>query len=291
MKIRINNDYQKLIFPLPKMEYQELKESIKENGLWHPITINKDGYVLDGHHRFKACQELGIEPAKTIKEFDNILYEKLFVIDSNLKRRHLNTFQRTELALNKKPILEAIAKQRMLKGKKADPSQKSDKGRVDEQIAKDAMTSRDTIRKVQTILEKADKDDLTKARIGEKKINEVYKNIITTENKSWRESLPQKVKDARKHHSLVQNIYGFAMGLTELITGYNGDKILRLNDNFKLISETKKFRFDLTKRLHELDLDAVCIELRRLTMITNDFLKQIDDEKESRRNKKALTSE
>ena len=144
VKTRINNDYQKLIFPLPEMDYQELKRSIKENGLWQPLIINPKGIILDGHHRFKACQELGIEPNWIVKTFDNDLHEKLFVIDCNLKRRHLNVFQRIELALKKKPIYEELAKRRKQSlGGKTKVSQKSVEPsiRTDELIAKDAMTS------------------------------------------------------------------------------------------------------------------------------------------------------
>jgi hypothetical protein len=46
-----------------------------------------------------------------IKEFKSKLDETLFVIDCNLTRRHLNNFQRTELALKSKSVLEQIAKQ------------------------------------------------------------------------------------------------------------------------------------------------------------------------------------
>ena len=293
VKIRINNDYQKLIFPLPEMDYQELKKSIKENGLWQPITVNPKGIVLDGHHRLRACQESGIEPNWIVKTFDGDLHEKLFVIDSNLKRRHLNGFQRVELALKKKPIYEELAKRKQSLGGKKKVSQKSVEPsiRTDELIAKDAMTSRDTIRKVQVILEKAEKDDLTKVRIGEKKINEVYKHIITTEIKTKNESLPQSVKDGQKHDTLVNTIYGYTTGLTEILTGWKEDKIFRLDDNLALKAETREYRFDLTKRLTELDLNTIYKFSRRSAIILNDFLKQIDDEKDSRRKKKALTSE
>jgi hypothetical protein len=64
-----------------------------------------------GRHRYKVCQELGFASSiKTqIKKFDDPLYEKLFVIDANLERRHINYYQRTSLALKKKPVLDQIA--------------------------------------------------------------------------------------------------------------------------------------------------------------------------------------
>jgi ParB-like chromosome segregation protein Spo0J len=34
-------------------EYESLKQSICENGLYEPITINAEEIILDGHHRFR----------------------------------------------------------------------------------------------------------------------------------------------------------------------------------------------------------------------------------------------
>lgn len=42
--------------------YQALKQSIAEHGLEYPILVDRNGTIIDGHHRFQACQELGIEP-------------------------------------------------------------------------------------------------------------------------------------------------------------------------------------------------------------------------------------
>ena len=77
---------------------------VTENGLMYPIIINTNGYILDGHHRFKICQELGIEPATTVQEFKNENGElrftvQEFVITINLNRRKLNDFQKAELGI------------------------------------------------------------------------------------------------------------------------------------------------------------------------------------------------
>jgi hypothetical protein len=131
--------------------------------LWVPIVVNNQGVVLDGHHRFKACQELGIEePKTTTMEFKYKLEEKLFVIDCNLRRRQLNDFQKTELALKSKSILEQVAKQNsqanLKQNQDGSPSSKSlelgDKG-VSEEIGKRAGVSHETVRKVETLIHKA----------------------------------------------------------------------------------------------------------------------------------------
>jgi ParB-like chromosome segregation protein Spo0J len=59
-KIMVNPEYASLVPELSPEECESLKQSIKEaNGLYVPIIANEDGIILDGHHRFKACQELG----------------------------------------------------------------------------------------------------------------------------------------------------------------------------------------------------------------------------------------
>ncbi len=74
--------------------------------------------VLDGHHRYRACTELGIEPDFEVRKFDDKLLEKKFVIEANLRRRHLNNFQLVELAVPLLEIEKALAKKRQVKGGK-----------------------------------------------------------------------------------------------------------------------------------------------------------------------------
>ena len=94
VEIKINNEYANLVPELTNEEYESLKESIRQYGLWAPLTVNQHGVLLDGHHRYKVCQELGIEPHRKVKEFNSELDGKMFAIDSNLNRRQLNNFLR-----------------------------------------------------------------------------------------------------------------------------------------------------------------------------------------------------
>jgi len=112
MQLKINIEYESLLPKLTEAEFEELKESIRKDGLHYALAINKDGTILDGHHRFRACKELGIEPRVEVKEFENALLEKKFVIESNLKRRHLNKFQRARLVLPLLEIEKEIARER-----------------------------------------------------------------------------------------------------------------------------------------------------------------------------------
>ncbi|MFZ0511750.1 MAG: ParB N-terminal domain-containing protein [Candidatus Nitrosopolaris sp.] len=94
-------------------DLEVLKISIQERGQCVPIVVNQDRVIIDGHLRHRACQELGIEPTIIVRQFENLLQEKEFIIESNLNRRHLNEFQRIELQIKLESIKSEIAKERM----------------------------------------------------------------------------------------------------------------------------------------------------------------------------------
>lgn len=90
-------------------DYHRLKDDIAKNGLQFPITINKEGIVLDGHHRFRICKELGFKQVPyMVKEFKDSLDEEEFVITANLLRRQLNDGQKATLIMD----LEVIESKR-----------------------------------------------------------------------------------------------------------------------------------------------------------------------------------
>jgi hypothetical protein len=81
-----------------------------------PVIVNKQGIVLDGHHRFRACKELGIPLHSHTEEFKDSLDEKEFLIEVNLRRHQLNEFQRVEIGYSLENIEKDRAKSRMSLG-------------------------------------------------------------------------------------------------------------------------------------------------------------------------------
>ena len=153
MKIIVNQEYDKQVPNLSQQEYDSLMQSIREYGQLSPILVNQDGIVLDGHLRFRICEEIGIEPHYKVMVFKDKVEERLFVSRSNLegKGRHLNNFRRTELALKSKPDLKEIAKRRILAGKTLTRNQ--ERMHVDKEIARMANVSHGTVSKVEKILD------------------------------------------------------------------------------------------------------------------------------------------
>jgi ParB-like chromosome segregation protein Spo0J len=180
LEIKINPGYANLVNPLSEEEYNSVRQSIKENGQYYPIIVNQDGIILGGHHRYKICRELGTKVDYKVLNFEDNLREKLFVFESNLQRRQLNSFQKSQLVLKMKPILEKIAKQNMALAGKGD-KYLTPLGRVDEEIAKRAGVSRETVRKVEKIIECVPAEHLDAVRSGEISINQAHWIILLTE--------------------------------------------------------------------------------------------------------------
>jgi hypothetical protein len=90
--------YADKVSTLTRDQAELLKQWIKDAKKLHiPISINRQGDVLDGHHRLRFCCELGIKPTFELKEFPNELEEELYVYRINRARRQLTKFQNIEL--------------------------------------------------------------------------------------------------------------------------------------------------------------------------------------------------
>ena len=113
-KVFTKEEYVTLIPPVSTQEYDRLKTSILEqNGLLMPIILNQDHVVLDGHHRLRACKELGIPISYAKKDFTGKPLEELkYVVTVNLHRRHLDEFQKAEIALKYDKLFKKIARDR-----------------------------------------------------------------------------------------------------------------------------------------------------------------------------------
>ena len=81
--------------PMTAEEFAGLKRNIRESEQHDPLTVH-EGKILDGRNRWRACKELGIDPAITPlpKGVDPLA----FVLSKNLERRHLDESKRAMIA-------------------------------------------------------------------------------------------------------------------------------------------------------------------------------------------------
>ncbi len=91
--IHLTEKYQ--VMPsMPPEQFAALKADIAERGVLVPIDVDEDGHILDGHHRHRACVELGITDFPTIVR-PGLTEEgrRIFARKSNMLRRHLSREQ------------------------------------------------------------------------------------------------------------------------------------------------------------------------------------------------------
>ena len=80
------------LFPLMSgADFDTLVADIEQHGQVEQIVVY-NGMILDGRHRYRACQQLGVEPA--IIEWNGSGTPEAYVLSKNLHRRHLTTSQR-----------------------------------------------------------------------------------------------------------------------------------------------------------------------------------------------------
>lgn len=170
-RISISPEYSGIVPKLSGAEYEALKQSIKDDGQLLPIIVNEEGVILDGHHRYKACLELGLELKTARTEFNTKNEEMLFVINTNLNRRQLNSYKRAVLALKKKPLLAKTAKENI---RQAKVSRIRETLHVDERLAKDAGVSKEVLYRVERIEKQGSEELKELASSGQLSINRAY---------------------------------------------------------------------------------------------------------------------
>ncbi len=204
MMFVIDKEYEMLVSTLSAEEYDSLKKSIKQNGLWVPIVINNDGIILDGHHRYKACQELGIKVRHTILNFSTKDEEVVFVGECNIQRRQLSSLQRIDIVRKLEPYYVRLARENSINNLKQNTDVQifTPRGKTRDILGKKAQVSGYTYEKGIKILDTATPEEIAKINSGKKTISKVYHKIIEKEKKQKRiqdvQKLPVNLPDTIK---------------------------------------------------------------------------------------------
>ena len=192
------------LFPLMNSkELEELGKDLLENGQQDDIVL-LDGMILDGRNTYLACRMFNIEPR--FRKYDKKIHPLKYVKSKNYYRRHLNSAQKGEIALEFLKLEREKAKKRKsttqfngrdknnkpkLKPSVSDPGLPTEKnckkGRAIDITAKELEMSPKTIAKIEKITEVAKKDPKVKeqweqAKQGEIPIENIYREIMKKEN-------------------------------------------------------------------------------------------------------------
>ena len=163
------------VYGSPKPD-KALIESIEKVGILQPIVVNRNKQILAGHRRWQACKT--IAEGRPDKDFHILaitfggsdFQAEQLLIESN--RQRVKTFEQKAREFKElKRIEAALAKERMLAGKKIDPGKNFSKGRAEDNAAAVVGMSRPTARKLEAIVRRADGGD-SEARAALDALNE-----------------------------------------------------------------------------------------------------------------------
>lgn len=195
--LNIDKEFKDLISPLSEEEYRQLEENIIANGCLNPIIV-WNGFIIDGHNRYEICRK-GIPIIHyDIKEMDfsNKHKVKIWIINNQLGRRNLNSFQRGELAFQICELIQEQAKENQKSAGGAVPQKSAEPIDTRKELAKIAGVSHDTIDKVKKISAQASPEDLDKLRSGETTINAISRKLKCQEEAANCESSSEKMIQA-----------------------------------------------------------------------------------------------
>lgn len=125
-QLTIDPEFKDLIPPLTAEEYNTLEQSIMAEGCRDAIVL-WNNVIVDGHNRYAICKKHGIPFNAVQKEFPSRNDAIIWIVKNQLARRNLPSYEQVRLRLRLKPIIAAMAKERMYAGT-ANPTKNSWEG-------------------------------------------------------------------------------------------------------------------------------------------------------------------
>lgn len=101
---KLKTPYKDLLPPLKTSERKALAADIKLNGVIHPVVIDEDDNILDGHHRYEIDRNAPTRVVSGLSEDE----KQAYTIRANLARRNLSPEQGREVAKKQKAIAKRL---------------------------------------------------------------------------------------------------------------------------------------------------------------------------------------
>ena len=239
--LKVNPAYKALV-PRPSAEdYQALEADIVAKGeATEPIVINGEDVILDGHTRYDICTSKGCFYTTRVMTFSDPLEEKLYVLSTNVYRRHLNDFKKAEIARRFERIYAEQAKQRMLGGTLVS---NETRGKAMDKAAEKVGLSGTTYHRAKKIIESGDFDLKAKVRSGDMSINAAYRKLVPPKPVKKVESTNEKkLLESVTESGLEVKTPMDAMNLGLMKTITRGSSNLCIDVSKKLLKELDEYR-------------------------------------------------
>jgi|APSaa5957512535_1039671.scaffolds.fasta_scaffold08441_4 N6-adenosine-specific RNA methylase IME4 len=197
-EINVIPEYENLVHEMNSEDDKLFDASVKEHGIREKLTLNRNRDLLDGHHRRKKSIKYNIESVPyEIKHFETKLQEKKYVIECNLERRNLNSFQKVELGMALIEIESVLAKKRktskLKQNKKPLAPNDSDgeKGKTVDIVSKKIKVSSKTMERAKAVIEKGSEELKKEVREGKKSISSAYQQVTKKTRNLPKVKLPE----------------------------------------------------------------------------------------------------
>ena len=270
---------------------KELKESIRANGLKHPLTVTKDGFIISGNRRYEAIVSLNKEDsyddkvAVTYQLFEEVAPEELvqaikdFIVISN-SGKSKDPWQRTREGNAIRPSVEKEAEARQKSGKKTEATENLEEGkaaretdaiiavRVGLRNAKDYSNRRKLLAAYDQLI-KDDKKDTSRRllELANKSLSAALK-VMKNEN-SEEDRFDLLAEDAKTSQKNVVNSLGDkkagAKKLKRLVTG--------------LVKELADFESNYNKGLNEFKKEFDAVQWSILRDVQKIAIPELEDKK------------
>lgn len=103
-----NNQKYRILPGLSAERYLALKEEIALNGVQVSIIVDQYGNIIEGWHRWRICQDLGIPCPTEVRYFNNETERFHLILTINCSRRQLNSKQKRNLIASYLKVDSAI---------------------------------------------------------------------------------------------------------------------------------------------------------------------------------------
>ncbi len=181
--------------------------------------IISNGVIIDGHNRYDICIKHNRSFKTKEKKFKNDDEKIIWIIDNQLARRNLSTYDRIRLTLKQEEVYKNQAKEKMRlstgRGKKGLATLPNVKGGqvglagtnkpldTRQNVADITKVGARTVAKVKVIEKEA--DEKTKKKLSEQKvtINKVYKDTVKKKKREAIGKNNKKVPLPKKKYNII----------------------------------------------------------------------------------------
>ena len=262
----IDSEFEALLPKLADSEYEGLKEDILEHGCRDPVVVWKgQNIVLDGHHRYRICTELGIPFEIVEYEFPNRNEAKIFMITNQKSKRNLNASQLAMQAAKLVALYGEKAKERQ--GVRTDLNQKfdeSERGSSNKKAADKMNVSPQSVAYAIQVLENGNRELIELVESGKIKVSdaakvsdqtpEVTEMVVEKAINKIKEGKKTKIKDIIQELASVKDDIDKKMAAGSESTVEEKDEPadnLEISEGTEIINQTDDKIMRLLKRMED----------------------------------------